>query len=107
MEPIRISPSEAYRRAKDGIAILVCAYPDEETCSKMWLRGAITRTEFQDRLPDFKKGQEIIFYCAWTGEATSAGQAMKYTMMGYKNVKFLDGGVEAWKKTGYEIVREP
>jgi hypothetical protein len=64
MEPIRISPLEAYRRAKDGNAILVCAYPDEETCSKMRLQGAITRTEFQDRLSEVKKGQEIIFYCA-------------------------------------------
>jgi rhodanese-related sulfurtransferase len=107
MEPFRISPSEAYRLAKDGNAILVCAYPDEETCSKMCLRGAITRTEFQDRLPDFKKGQEIIFYCAWPGEATSAGQAMKYMMNGYTNVKFLDGGIEAWKKAGYEIVGKP
>jgi len=64
MEPIRISSSEVYRLANDGNAILVCAYPDEETCSKMWLRGAITRTQFQDRLSEFKKGKEIIFYCA-------------------------------------------
>jgi hypothetical protein len=64
MEPIRISPSEVYRLAKDGNAILVCAYPDVETCSKMWLRGAMTRTKFQTRLSEFKKDQKIIFYCA-------------------------------------------
>ena len=64
MEPVRISPEEANRRTKDGGAILVCAYPDEETCNKMRLRGAITRTEFQDRLLEVKKEQEIIFYCA-------------------------------------------
>jgi len=63
MEPIRISPSEAYRLAKERHAILVCAYPDIETCSKMWLRGAMTRTEFQARLQEVKKEQEIIFYC--------------------------------------------
>jgi 3-mercaptopyruvate sulfurtransferase SseA len=28
-------------------------------------------------------------------------------MMGYANVKFMDGGFEAWKKAGYEIVGEP
>jgi len=27
--------------------------------------------------------------------------------MGYSNAKILDGGVEAWKKAGYEIVDEP
>ena len=64
MEPIRISPSEVYRLAKEGNTILVCAYPDEETCSKMRLPGAITRTEFQARLSEVKKKQEIIFYCA-------------------------------------------
>ena len=64
MGPIPISPSDANRRVKGGNAILVCAYPDEEKCSKMRLRGAITRTEFQDRLQDVKKEQEIIFYCA-------------------------------------------
>jgi rhodanese-related sulfurtransferase len=32
---------------------------------------------------------------------------MKYMMMGYTNVKFLNGGVEAWKKAGYEIVGKP
>ena len=64
MEPFRISPSEAYQLAKDVNTIVVCAYPDEETCSKMWLRGAITRTGFQDGLLEIRKGQEIIFYCA-------------------------------------------
>jgi rhodanese-related sulfurtransferase len=29
---------------------------------------------------------------------------MKYMMMGYANVKFIDGGIEAWKKAGYEII---
>jgi rhodanese-related sulfurtransferase len=28
-------------------------------------------------------------------------------MMGYTNVKFLDGGVDAWKQAGYEIVGLP
>jgi len=63
MEPIRITPSKAYRLSKERHAILVCAYPDIETCSKMWLPGAITRTEFQARLQEVKKEQEIIFYC--------------------------------------------
>jgi rhodanese-related sulfurtransferase len=32
---------------------------------------------------------------------------MKYMMNGYTNVKFLDGGIEAWKRAGYEIVGKP
>ena len=64
MDPIRIQPSEAFGRVNQGHTLLVCAYPDMETCSKMWLKNAITRTEFQARLPQLKKDQEIIFYCA-------------------------------------------
>ena len=64
MEPIRISPEEAYRLATEHQAIMVCAYPDKETCSKIRLRGAITRTEFQNRLGEVKKEQDIIFYCS-------------------------------------------
>jgi hypothetical protein len=64
MEPTRTSPTEALERVRLGKALLVCAYPDKETCSKMWLKGAITRTEFQAKLPELKKDQEIIFYCA-------------------------------------------
>jgi hypothetical protein len=63
MEPTRISPKETHTRLQEG-ALLVCAYPDTETCSKMWLKGAITRAELQSRLPAMKKEQEIIFYCA-------------------------------------------
>lgn len=64
MELTRITPEKVYQRVKEGKAILVCAYPDEETCSKMWLPGAITRTQLQDRMPGVEKEQEIIFYCA-------------------------------------------
>jgi hypothetical protein len=64
MEPARVSPSDVHRLTQAGKAILVCAYPDRETCSKMWLPGAITRSQFQDGLPEIKKDQEIIFYCS-------------------------------------------
>jgi hypothetical protein len=64
MEPIRISPSEVLKKIKAGKALLVCAYPDEATCSKMKLLGAISRTELQAMRPEVKKDREIIFYCA-------------------------------------------
>jgi rhodanese-related sulfurtransferase len=31
---------------------------------------------------------------------------VKYTKMGYTNVKALLGGVEAWKKAGYKLARD-
>jgi hypothetical protein len=61
-EPARISPAEAYQKMKAGTALLVCAYPDDETFRKMQLEGAISFKEFESRLPSLKKDQEIIFY---------------------------------------------
>ena len=61
-EPARISPAEAYQKVKAGSALLVCAYPDDATFRKMQLEGAISFKQFESRLPDLKKDQEIIFY---------------------------------------------
>jgi hypothetical protein len=63
MEAIRISVQDAYQQVTSGKAILVCSY-DKETCSKMMLEGAITREEFESKLPSISKSQPIIFYCA-------------------------------------------
>lgn len=61
-EPLRVPPAEAYQKVKAGTALLVCAYPDDETFKKMKLEGAISYKEFESRLPGLKKDQEIIFY---------------------------------------------
>jgi len=60
----RISPQDAYRQMSSGQAILVCAYEDETKCNTMMLQGAISLKEFESRLPNLKKDQPIIFYCA-------------------------------------------
>ena len=60
----RISPQDAYRQVTSGQASLVCAYADEDRCNTMMLQGAISLKEFESRLPNLKKEQPIIFYCA-------------------------------------------
>lgn len=60
----RISPQDTYRQVTSGQAILVCAYEDEAKCNTMMLRGAISLKEFESRLPNLKKDQPIIFFCA-------------------------------------------
>ena len=64
MEPVRMPAGEVYGQVKAGKALLVCAYPDEAKCSTMKIEGAISRTEFESRLPGIKKDQAIVFYCA-------------------------------------------
>jgi hypothetical protein len=64
MEPLRILPEEAHEKVAAGKALLVCAYPDDETFRKMMLQGAVSLKEFESRIAGLSKSQEIIFYCA-------------------------------------------
>ena len=63
MEPERISPVEVYSLVQSGKSLLVCAYPDEAKCATMRLEGAISRTQFESRLPQITKEQGIVFFC--------------------------------------------
>lgn len=58
----KVSPQEAYRQVKSEGALLVCAYDKEEACRKIMLEGAITLKGLEQRLPELKKDQPIIFY---------------------------------------------
>ncbi len=60
----RVSVDYAHQEVVSGRALLVCAYPDEEVCAKIMLKGASNLKELEARLPSLKKDQEIIFYCA-------------------------------------------
>jgi len=63
-EPKRVSPDEVRKKVKEGKALLVCAYEDEEKFKKVRLEGALSLSEFKLRDPSITKNQEIVFYCA-------------------------------------------
>jgi hypothetical protein len=63
-EPERINPQEAYNKLTTGVALLVCAYDDEEKFRMNDLERAISLDEFKSKFPSLPKDQEIIFYCA-------------------------------------------
>jgi hypothetical protein len=58
----RISSDRASTALKDGNALMVCAYEDNR-CKQMLIEGAILKSEFEARVSDMSKDQEIIFYC--------------------------------------------
>jgi hypothetical protein len=63
-EPERIGLEETHGKLKAGTALLVCAYDSDERFKTMALKGAISLSVFQSKLPSLPKDQEIIFYCA-------------------------------------------
>lgn len=61
--PERIDPEETHRKVQAGTALLVCAYDSDEKFKTFPLKGAISLSSFQSRIPSLSKDQEIIFYC--------------------------------------------
>jgi len=60
----RMSIEEARSKVDAGRALLVCAYDDEQKCSKINLQGSINMAQLASRVATLPKDQEIIFYCA-------------------------------------------
>jgi len=48
-------------------------------------------------------GMLVVFYCAEPGEATSARTAGLLNRNGYRNVRPLSGGLEAWRHAGFPV----
>lgn len=49
--PVRISSAEARQKVSSGLALLVCAYADEEKFKKNHLQGAISLDDFRAHFP--------------------------------------------------------
>ena len=60
----RVTPEEARSKLETGDALLVCGYEDDKKFRKVALEGAISFDDFQARLPDLSKAQDVVFYCA-------------------------------------------
>jgi hypothetical protein len=64
VEPDRIGPRETSEKLRNGNALLVCAYHEEEKFKTFHLERAISLSAFESKFPSLSKDQEIIFYCA-------------------------------------------
>jgi 3-mercaptopyruvate sulfurtransferase SseA len=52
-------------------------------------------------------GQDVIVYCDCPNEASAATVAKKLMRVGFKRVRPLGGGIDAWIEKGYGVEVEP
>lgn len=101
----KIDAREACDELKsDPNILLVCAYEGDEEFRQNHLEGAISLHDFLSRKDSFRKDQPIIFYCACPHDEAAKGQVRKYQDEGFTNVSVLEGGVNAWKQAGCQVL---
>ena len=68
--------------------------------------GAISAhpTEMHPTLAQYDRNAEIVIYCACPNEATAAVAAKHLKSAGFKKIRPLLGGIEAWAKAGHKLV---
>ena len=54
-------------------------------------------------LGDFSRDSEIVVYCACPNEASAVVVAQQFRRAGFKTIRPLLGGIEAWAKAGYPV----
>ena len=86
---------------KDKCFLLDVRQPEEIAEGKIPGAVPIPLTEVPAKVSDIPKNKPIITVCAHGGRAAATMFFLKDK--GYKNVKTLLGGTEAWKDAGYEV----
>ncbi|HZS08355.1 MAG TPA: rhodanese-like domain-containing protein [Blastocatellia bacterium] len=108
----RITIQMLKQRMDDGAKLLIIDSRSEGAyrASALKIKGAIriaydkVGAELKSgKLKSFPKTGEIITYCSQPGEAASDRVARTLTDNGFRNVRALIGGFEAWQKAGYAV----
>jgi len=63
--------------------------------------------DVEARLRDLPRDRDIIFYCSCPNEASAALVAKKLIQLGYKRVRPLAGGLDAWLAAGHDVELRP
>jgi rhodanese-related sulfurtransferase len=60
-------------------------------------------SDIETALHEFPRDAEIVVYCSCPNEASAALAAQHLRRAGFKTIRPLLGGIEAWEKAGYPI----
>jgi len=69
----------------------------------IWIDGRTFDEGLESKGLGDRIGHEVVVYCACPNEASAAIAASKLIRAGFKRVRPLGGGIEAWLEQGYEV----
>jgi membrane protein DedA with SNARE-associated domain/rhodanese-related sulfurtransferase len=105
----RISVAELSELIQSGAAPLIIDVrsPTARTLEPRWIPGAlhISLPDVGVHLKDLPRDRDIILYCTCPSEASAARVAKILMNHGFKQVRPLHGGLDAWVAAGHAIER--
>jgi len=107
LERHRVSPQELYAFLSSGEPVLILdvrqaldllAYPEQ-------IPGAqrIPPEEVLEKPNLIPKDKDVVVYCTCPSEKTSRRVLRRALALGFSRVKFLSGGLAAWKGLGFPV----
>ena len=103
-----VSPEELKKRMTDGKETILLDVREKDEMRKEYISGAeflprgFLEMRVEELIPDKEKA--IVVYCA-VG-VRSAFAAKTLMDMGYQDVASLQGGIEKWKRSGFEVLSD-
>jgi membrane protein DedA with SNARE-associated domain/rhodanese-related sulfurtransferase len=107
----RISVAELHALIQGGEAPLIIDVrsPTARALEPHWIPGAlhISLPDVDVHLKDLPRDRDIILYCTCPSEASAARVAKILMNHGFKRVRPLHGGLDAWVAAGHGIAKAP
>jgi membrane protein DedA with SNARE-associated domain/rhodanese-related sulfurtransferase len=107
----RISVTELYDLIQSGAAPVIVDVRSSTAreLEPRWIPGAlhVPIPEVAHRMKELPRDRDIILYCTCPSEASAARVAKILMNHGFKHVRPLFGGLDAWVAAGYSVERLP
>lgn len=87
--------------------VILDARPEDQRTKHGYIPGSVPIDEnnFGDIAGAYANHEEVIIYCSCPNEITAARYAEKLRKIGFKRIRPLLGGLDAWVKSGAEVSR--
>jgi len=104
----RIDVAELYELMQAGAEPIIVDVrsPTARALEPRWIPGAlhVPLDEIAKHMNELPRDRDIILYCTCPSEASAAGVARVLMNHGFKKVRPLHGGLDAWRAAGYAVV---